>query len=1033
MLNDAYYPVFVTISRPLKEHAMNTNRWICLLLGSALLFTARLQAGVTNSTSGGAVFATIQAAVSAANNGDVLLVQTGRYPEALGIYDKQLELRGRYNASYSAQIAGASVVAGTGWPNPAIKATNCTITLRDIEVTGGAASGSRGGGLDLDNGVLTMQQCRVYHNTADLSGAGVNVSDGHAVLLDTSVCSNAAHGSLSGGGGIRLFGGIVTLSGATRVFDNSITGGYGGGVSLNSALLQMQGTAVRITGNRARNGGGVSVFWGGVQVLNGADICGNSASGNGGGIYLGWIGTAVVAGASSFIGHDTAGLGPNIAGENGGGIYALHESQIVLSNSAGVIHNRAGQYGGGLFLSTNVTCLISGALIGTESLTVTNFAGFSGGGVYVLAGTLALSNGAQITRGEAASGSGGGVYLSDGLLQMSSNTLIGARTAGLGNHASVFGGGIFARYASLRLTDATIQHNRADDDGGGIYLTADPVLACQRSSISYCISGGNGGGVYARAAGSAQPRAFFDRATVSYNEAAGDGGGLYWYCASALALSNATVSCNMAGADGGGIRKYGYSSTVELYRTGITHNYTGNDGGGVRISSGLLRATASDISYNLADNDTSLAGNGGGIAASDGAHVMVRATTNVTLRSNTAVHGGAIHADNATVVLDAGTNTIELRGNTANVHGGALHLVNRATLVAGDRVRIHLSRARAGGAIFASGTSSVALASATTTGIVLYANTAITTGGACCIIGPGTTLSLTNVAIGVYGGGNGATGAFACGGGIALLNGARANACSAHFVDNRSAHRGGALYAEDAAVTLNGDGSPVPGPLPTSIFTGNVATNTQGAGGACYLEHSALTAVNVALISNQAEYGGAVYLGNYATALVVNAIMARNRATMAGGAMRPYQSYVRLLHCTVADNDASGVECGPAVTAALTNCIVWGHSGTEVSTSAAVDFTDIEGGFATGARNLDANPQFAQPAAFDYQLDGASPCIGTGLFVGVNIDCLGTPRSASAPDLGAYEFVPEPTVLLALLTALITKHALRRTNLKRNT
>jgi len=989
-----------------------------------LLITLPLHAGVTNSTSGGVVFATIQAAVDAANNGDVLLVQTGRYPEALGIYDRQLELRGRYNADFSAQIAGAAVVEGTGWPNPAIQATNCTITLRDIEVTGGAAGGSRGGGLEIVDGVLTMQQCRVHHNTADASGAGVNVSEGQAVLLDTSVCSNATYGSLSGGGGIKLHGGRLTLSGATRVFDNSSTGGYGGGVSLNSALLQMQGAAVRITGNRARNGGGVSVFWGGVQVLNGADICGNRASENGGGIYLGWIGTAIVAGVSSFIGHDTAGLGPNIADESGGGIYALHQSQIVISNSAGVIHNRAGQYGGGLFLNTNVMCLISGAMIGTESLTVTNFAGFSGGGVYVLSGILVLSNGAQITRGETGSGSGGGVYLSDGLLQMSSNTLIGARTVGLGNHAGVFGGGIFARYASLRLTDAAIQHNRADEDGGGVYLTADPVLACQRSSISYCIAGGDGGGLYARPASSASPRALFDRATVSYNEAAGDGGGLYWYCASPLAFSNATVSYNMAGADGGGIRKFGFSSTVDLYRTGITHNYTGNDGGGVRISSGLLRATDSDISYNLADNDTSLAGNGGGIAASDGAHVMVRATTNVTLRANTAVHGGAIHADNATVVFDTGTNTIELRGNTANVHGGALHLVNHATLVAGARVRIHLSRARAGGAIFASGTSSVALASATTTGIVLYANTAITTGGACCIIGPGTTLSLTNVAIGVCGGGNGATGAFACGGGIALLNGARADACSAHFVDNRSAHRGGALYAEDAAVALNGGESP--GPLPASIFTGNVATNMQGAGGACYLEHSVLTAMNVALISNQAEYGGAVYLGNYSTALVVNAVMARNRATLAGGAMRPYQSSVRLLHCTVADNDASGVECGSAVTAALTNCIVWGHSGPEVSASAMVDFSDIEGGFATGARNLDANPQFVQPAALDYQLDGASPCIGTGIFVGVSIDCLGTPRSASAPDLGAYEFVPEPAGL-GLLVLLLLKRRTHRT------
>ena len=92
-----------------------------------------------------------------------------------------------------------------------------------------------------------------------------------------------------------------------------------------------------------------------------------------------------------------------------------------------------------------------------------------------------------------------------------------------------------------------------------------------------------------------------------------------------------------------------------------------------------------------------------------------------------------------------------------------------------------------------------------------------------------------------------------------------------------------------------------------------------------------------------------------------------------------------------------------------------------------VDFSDIEGGFATGARNLDANPQFVQPAALDYQLDGASPCIGTGIFVGVGIDCLGTPRSASAPDLGAYEFVPEPAGL-GLLVLLLLKYRAHRTD-----
>lgn len=187
------------------------------------------------------IYATVQAAIDAALSGDVLLVQTGRYVEEISIYDKQLELRGRYNADFSAQIAGASVLAGTGWPDPTIVATNVILTLRDLAVTDGAAGGSRGGGLDLRQGCLTMQQCRVYHNSALAGGGGVYFSRGTAALLDTTIYSNAVYGSLSGGGGVAVANGVLTLDGTTRVFDNACTGGYGGGVRIGDALAQLRG------------------------------------------------------------------------------------------------------------------------------------------------------------------------------------------------------------------------------------------------------------------------------------------------------------------------------------------------------------------------------------------------------------------------------------------------------------------------------------------------------------------------------------------------------------------------------------------------------------------------------------------------------------------------------------------------------------------------------------------------------------------------------------------------------------------------
>jgi hypothetical protein len=961
------------------------------------------------------IYATVQAAVTAALNGDVLLIQTGRYVEEITIYDKQLELRGRYNADFSAQITGASVLEGTGWPDPTMVATNVVLTLRDLEITGGAAGGSRGGGLDFQNGCLTVQQCRVYQNAALSGAAGLDVWAGTAVLLDTVLCSNTAYGSLSGGGGAAIGGGMLVMGGATRVFDNSCTGGFGGGVRVNNAVVQLRGTSARITGNRARRGGGVSASWGGVHVLDGADICGNSATEHGGGIYLGWSGTAIVAGITSYVGHDNTGLGPNLAGENGGGICALYESRVVISNSAGVIHNRAGQYGGGIYLSTGAYCLVNGGMIGTETLAVTNYAGTSGGGVYILSGTLVLTNGAQVTRGHAASGGGGGVYLSDGTLQMTSNTLLGARNAGLGNQAGANGGGLFARYATLRLTDALIQHNRAMDDGGGIYLLADPVLTCRGGSIRNCLAGQDGGGVCARFTSGLHPRVVFDQTAIESNEASRDGGGIYWYAATPLLLSNSVVGYNMAGGNGGGIRKFGFSSTIELHRTALVHNYTGNDGGGAYLSSGLLRLTDADMSYNLADNDTSLDGNGGALAVQTvAAAAIIRAVaTNVLLRGNTAVQGGALYADHGSLTLEAGSHTIELRQNSANVHGGAAYLVNRATLSGGNAVRIHLSRARAGGAIYADGTSSVVLVAASTTGLLVYANTAITTGGAFCIIGPATTLTLSNVAVGISGNGNGATGAYACGGGVALLRGAAATLVRTHVIDNRGDYRGGGIYAENAALWFDDAGAGATGPLPATLLLGNRTTNALGAGGGAYLDHSTMTAINLAALSNQSAYGGALYLADSSTALVINAVFVHNRATVAGGALRPYQSCVYLLHCTVADNDASGVECGSTVRAVLTNCIVWGHSGTGVSAGQNVAYCDVAGGYASGSGNIVSEPLFSNPTTLDYQLMSGSPCIDTGIYTAVPTDCLGEPRPyGPRVDLGAYEVIPEPTAWL---------------------
>jgi hypothetical protein len=107
----------------------------------------------------------------------------------------------------------------------------------------------------------------------------------------------------------------------------------------------------------------------------------------------------------------------------------------------------------------------------------------------------------------------------------------------------------------------------------------------------------------------------------------------------------------------------------------------------------------------------------------------------------------------------------------------------------------------------------------------------------------------------------------------------------------------------------------------------------------------------------------------------------------------------------------------------MSNCIVWGHFAEQVSLGKVVAYSDIEDGY-VGTGNLNANPLFVNAGLLNYALQNGSPCINTGVFIGVTEDILGYPRPFGARvDLGAYEFVPEPgsALLLGALAGLFMR------------
>ncbi len=103
----------------------------------------------------------------------------------------------------------------------------------------------------------------------------------------------------------------------------------------------------------------------------------------------------------------------------------------------------------------------------------------------------------------------------------------------------------------------------------------------------------------------------------------------------------------------------------------------------------------------------------------------------------------------------------------------------------------------------------------------------------------------------------------------------------------------------------------------------------------------------------------------------------------------------------------------------VVNGVIWGN-GTEVSGSADIRYSDIEGGWA-GIGNIDADPLFVDAAGGNYRLSSSSPAIDAGdsTFTCLPTDLDGNPRFLDDPDtadtgvgplsildMGAYEFVP---------------------------
>jgi len=188
--------------------------------------------------------------------------------------------------------------------------------------------------------------------------------------------------------------------------------------------------------------------------------------------------------------------------------------------------------------------------------------------------------------------------------------------------------------------------------------------------------------------------------------------------------------------------------------------------------------------------------------------------------------------------------------------------------------------------------------------------------------------------------------------------------------------------------------------------------------------------LNCLFEDNEAENsGGAVFNIGGSYSIFTNCVIANNTARGAGGIWN--DATLTAYHCTITDNTAT-LEGGGLynldASTTLVNSIIWGNTAGQGNPELYLDggsisaaFCDILGGW-SGTGNIDLDPLFSGPT---YSLLAGSPCIDAGMDAGVYLDItgqlrpfdyLGIDNNGSLPefDVGAYETIPEPSMILLL-------------------
>jgi hypothetical protein len=317
-------------------------------------------------------YSTIQAAINAANNGNIVLVAEGTYYENIDFIGKAITVASTFILDGDTTHIGNTVINGSQPSNPNfgsvvlfMSGEDTTSVLCGFTITGGNGStstnGRVAGGIGVLNSGAQINYNIIEFNTIDnvplASGGGIWINDYNSsdiVIKNNVIRNNTCDGTdYAIGGGILISTNGYGFISNNKIESNSISAGItatGGGIDIWGPINEVYIISNFIKGNTVQSnnskGGGIDIYecTTNTPVIENNVIVDNYSSIYGGGVFVdldlegsfksGLINHHSTSGnsdalADQYLTNNT--LYNNSAGVSGGGIYTADMTSNIMN------------------------------------------------------------------------------------------------------------------------------------------------------------------------------------------------------------------------------------------------------------------------------------------------------------------------------------------------------------------------------------------------------------------------------------------------------------------------------------------------------------------------------------------------------------------------------------------------------------------------------------------------------------------------------------------------------------------------------